>query len=305
MFLYNSLQSSVFSSSVLYLHYLFEITKFFIQPYSHHVIRVYLWQKNILHVMKTGNFVCYQKFMGNCMGRKSAKIAARKGAADKLKSQIYTKILFEVTRAVKRGGEDVESNFLLRVALNKCRKNNVPKENIQRAIKKGLGNDGDGFTDVNYEGYGPGGVAIFVETSTDNVTRTIASIRFYFSRNGGTLGNAGSLQFLFEHKSVFEVATTGINEDDFMLAMMDAGAEDIEIEDGHFIITGAKDDFGQIQAKLEELNITPEEANLERIPTTYKKIDDATFDQVMKLIEAIEADEDVLRVFHNIEVDEE
>ena len=135
------------------------------------------------------------------MGRKSAKIAARKGAQDKLKSQVYTKALFEVTRAVKRGGEDPDTNFLLRVALNKCRKNNVPKDNIQRAIKKGLGGDGDNFSDVVYEGYGPGGVAVFVETSTANVTRTVANMRFYFSRNGGTLGQTGSLQFLFDHKS--------------------------------------------------------------------------------------------------------
>ena len=129
------------------------------------------------------------------MGRKSAKIAARKGAQDKLKSQIYTKALFEVTRAVKKGGDDPETNFLLRVALNKCRKSNVPKDNIQRAIKKGLGNDGDNFQDVNYEGYGPGGIALFVETSTNNVTRTVANMRFYFSRNGGQLGNSGSGKF--------------------------------------------------------------------------------------------------------------
>ena len=129
------------------------------------------------------------------MGRKSAKIAARKGAQDKLKVKSTPKHSSEVTRAVKRGGEDPDTNFLLRVALNKCRKNNVPKDNIQRAVKKGLG-DGDNFSDVVYEGYGPGGVAVFVETSTDNVTRTVANMRFYFSRNGGTLGQTGSLQSL-------------------------------------------------------------------------------------------------------------
>ena len=222
------------------------------------------------------------------MGRKSAKIAARKGAQDKLKSQVYTKALFEVTRAVKRGGDDPDTNFLLRVALNKCRKNNVPKDNIQRAVKKGLGGDGDNFSDVVYEGYGPGGVAVFVETSTDNVTRTVANMRFYFSRNGGTLGQTGSLQFLFDHKSVFEVLQSqlteqGLDEDDFMLEMIDAGAEEVDPEDESLIITGAKEDFGSIQAKLEELNITPEEASLERIPNNRKEIDDDTFEQVMKL----------------------
>ena len=242
------------------------------------------------------------------MGRKSAKIAARKGAQDKLKSQVYTKALFEVTRAVKRGGEDPDTNFLLRVALNKCRKNNVPKDNIQRAIKKGLGGDGDNFSDVIYEGYGPGGVAVFVETSTDNVTRTVANMRFYFSRNGGTLGQTGSLQFLFDHKSVFEVLQSqlteqGLDEDDFMLEMIDAGAEEVDPEDESFIITGAKEDFGSIQAKLEELNITPEEASLERIPNNRKEIDDDTFEQVMKLIDVIEGDDDVVQVYHNMDVE--
>lgn len=242
------------------------------------------------------------------MGRKSAKIAARKGAQDKLKSQVYTKALFEVTRAVKRGGEDPDTNFLLRVALNKCRKNNVPKDNIQRAIKKGLGGDGDNFSDVVYEGYGPGGVAVFVETSTDNVTRTVANMRFYFSRNGGTLGQSGSLQFLFDHKSVFEVPQArltekGLDEDDFMLEMIDAGAEDVEPEGEDVIVTGAKEDFGSIQAKLEELGITPEEASLERIPNNRKEIDDDIFEQVMKLIDVIEEDDDVVQVYHNMDVD--
>lgn len=237
------------------------------------------------------------------MGRKSAKIAARKGAQDKLKSQVYTKALFEVTRAVKRGGEDPETNFLLRVALNKCRKNNVPKDNIQRAIKKGLGNEGDNFSDVVYEGYGPGGVAVFVETSTDNVTRTVANMRFYFSRNGGTLGQTGSLQFLFDHKAVFEVPQGDLDEDDFMLEMIDAGAEEVETEGEYFIVTAEKEDFGSIQSKLEEMGITPEEASLERIPNNQKDIDDETFEQVMKLIDAIEADDDVVQVYHNMDVD--
>lgn len=235
------------------------------------------------------------------MGRKSAKIAARKGAQDKLKSQIYTKALFEVTRAVKKGGEDPDTNFLLRVALNKCKKSNVPKDNIQRAIKKGLGNDGDNYQDVNYEGYGPGGIAIFVETSTNNVTRTVANMRFYFSRNGGQLGNSGSLQFLFDQKAVFEVLSEGLDSDEFELEMMDANVEDIEIEDDRFVLYAEKEDFGLVQSKLEEMGITPEEASLERIPTTKKEINDDILDQVMKLIDVIEEDEDVIKVFHNIE----
>ena len=235
------------------------------------------------------------------MGRKSAKIAARKGAQDRLRSQIYTKALFEVTRAVKQAGEDPETNFLLRVALSKCRKNNVPKDNIDRAIKKGLGNEGDNFSDVFYEGYGPGGVGIFVETSTDNVTRTVANMRYCFSRNGGTLGNSGSLQFLFDRKAVFEVLSEGIDEEEFTLQMIEAGAEDIEENDERFMVYAEKEDFGSVQAALEEMGITPEEASLERIPTSYKKVQGETLEQLQKLIEVLEADDDVIRVFHNIE----
>jgi YebC/PmpR family DNA-binding regulatory protein len=235
------------------------------------------------------------------MGRKSSKIAARKGAQDRLRSQIYAKALFEVTRSVKKGGEDSGTNFLLRVALNKCRKSNVPKENILRAIKKGLGNDGDNYQDVAYEGYGPGGIALFVETSTNNVARTVANMRFYFSRNNGQLGNSGSLQFLFNQKAVFEILAEGLDSDEFELEMMDAGAEDIELEDDSFVVYAEKEDFGAVQSKLEEMGITPEEASLERIPTTTKEIDEETFESVMKLIDVMEADEDVLKVYHNIE----
>ena len=235
------------------------------------------------------------------MGRKSAKIAARKGAQDKLRSQVYTKALFEVSRAVKKGGEDPETNFLLRVALGKCKKSNVPKDNIERAVKKGLGSDGDGFNDVNYEGYGPGGVALFVETSTNNVSRTIANMRYCFSRNGGNLGTPGSLQFIFDHKAVFEVLKKDHDEDEFMLELIDAGAEDIEVDEEHFIITAEKEDFGSIQSKLEELGITPEEASLERIPTTYKQLDVDTQELLFTLIDVIEEDDDVIRVFHNLE----
>lgn len=235
------------------------------------------------------------------MGRKSAKIAAKKGAADKLRSQIYTKILFEVTRAAKLGGGDPGTNFLLRVALGKCRKNNVPKDNIDRAIKKGLGGEGDGYSDVFYEGYGPGGVGIFVETSTNNVARTVANMRYHFSRNGGTLGNSGSLQFLFDRKAIFEVKKGELDEDEFMLEMIEAGAEDIELDEDLFVITAQKEDFGVIQSKLEEMGITPEEASLERIPNAYKKIDGEVQEQFLRLIDAIESDEDVIRVFHNRE----
>ncbi len=236
------------------------------------------------------------------MGRKSAKIAAKKGAADKAKSQVYTKALHDVATAVKSGGGDPDTNFLLRIALDRCRKFNVPKDNIDRAIKRGLGGDGEGYTDVTYEGYGPGGVAVFVETSTNNVTRTVANVRSYFNKTGGSLGKDGSLQFIFDRKAVFTVPKENIDEDEFTLEMIDAGAEDIETEDDMFEVTGPMESFGTIQNKLEELGTKPEEAGLQRIPNNLKAVDDdETLTQLERLIDLLESDEDVVTVYHNIE----
>jgi YebC/PmpR family DNA-binding regulatory protein len=235
------------------------------------------------------------------MGRKSAKIANKKGAADKLKSQVYTKALVDVTIAAKSGGGDPDTNFLLRIAMERCRKFNVPKDNIERAIKKGMGGDGDGYEDISYEGYGPHGVAIFVEASTNNGTRTVANVRNFFNKNGGSLGTSGSLQFIFDRKAVFAIPQGELNEDDFTMEMIDAEAEEIELEDGVFEVTGPMDAFGTIQEKLQELNITPDEAGLERIPTTYKAVNDEQYADVEKIIDLLEADDDVITVSHNME----
>lgn len=239
------------------------------------------------------------------MGRKSAKIAQKKGAADRAKSLVYTKALHDVTIAVKNGGPEVESNFLLKIALDRCKKFNVPKDNIERAIKKGTGGDGAGYDDITYEGYGPGGVAIFVEASTNNNTRTAANVRMHFNKNNGSLGTNGSLEFIFDRKAVFSVPVQGLDEDEFTLELIDAGAEDIEREEEFFEVIGPMESFGTIQNKLQELEITPEEAGLRRIPTTFKEVDDDTvMEQLEKLITGLESDEDVVTVYHNIAGDE-
>ncbi len=238
------------------------------------------------------------------MGRKSAKIANKKGAADRQKSLIYTKALSDVAKAVKSGGAEVESNFLLKIALERCKKFNVPKDNIDRAVKKGLGGDGEGYQDINYEGYGLNGVAVFIEASTNNVTRTVANIRMYFKKWGGSLGTTGSLEFMFDRKCVFSISKSLIDEDSLTLEVIDAGAEDIKVTEEFFEIIGPMDAFGTIQKKLQEINIVPEEAGLKRIPTTYKDIDDETLEAVDNLIEAIEGDEDVTAVYHNMNMDD-
>jgi YebC/PmpR family DNA-binding regulatory protein len=238
------------------------------------------------------------------MGRKWANIVNKKGAADKLRGQIYTKVLFEIQKAVKSAGADPNSNFLLKIALEKAKKNNVPRDNIEKAIKRGIGGNDDGYAEVFYEGYGPNGVGIFVETSTNNVTRTAGAVRSYFNKVGGTLGTTGSLQFVFHRKSVFEFPQGKIDVDELTMELIDVGAEDVLLEDGYITVTGEMEAFGSLTKKLQELGITPEEANLERIPLVFKKVDDETYKANMKLIELIEADGDVTKVYHNIEFDE-
>lgn len=238
------------------------------------------------------------------MGRKWNNIKEKKGDQDKIRSLMYTKCLREVTKAVKNGGEDVESNFHLRIALEKSRKYNVPKDNLDRAIKKGLGNEDEGYSDIAYEGYGPNGVAIFVEASTNNGTRTVANVRNFFNKCGGSLGTTGCLQFVFERKAVFEIVQGKLIEDDFTLDMIDVGADDVILEDGYFTVTAPMEAFGAIQSKLDQFKVAAEEAGLERVPLTYKEIDKDTFKTVMKLVDLLEGDDDVTKVYHNIRYDD-
>lgn len=238
------------------------------------------------------------------MGRKWNNIKDKKAAQDRLRSQSYTKVLHEITMAVKNGGVSPDSNFRLKLALNKAKVCNVPRDNIERAIKKGSGADANNMQEINYEGYGLDGVAIFVETTTDNVTRTIANVRNAFSKNGGAIGTQGCLQFVFDRKAVFEFAQNKIDVDELTLTLIDVGAEDVVLEDGYITVTGAMENFGAISKKLEELKITPEEAGLERVPLTTKKVSKETFEKIMKLIDMLESDDDVQKVYHNIEFDE-
>jgi YebC/PmpR family DNA-binding regulatory protein len=238
------------------------------------------------------------------MGRKWNNIKEKKGEADKQRGLLYTKALREVTKAVKHGGEEIGSNFLLRIALDRCKKYNVPKDNIDRAIKKGLGTEDEGYEDISYEGYGPNGVAVFVEASTNNVTRTVANVRNFFNKCGGSLGTTGCLQFVFERKAVFEIKQGNLVEDDFTMDMIDAGADDVVLEDGYYTVTGAMESFGTIQHKLDSLKITADEAGLERLPLMFKEVDVDTFKTVSKLVDLLEGDDDVVKVYHNIQYDD-
>ncbi len=236
------------------------------------------------------------------MGRKSAKIATRKGAADKARGQVFTRALKDVFIASKSGSGDPGTNFLLKVAVERCKKLNVPKDNIEKAIKKGQGSDGVGYEDVNYEGYGLGGIAVFVEASSNNGTRTVGNVRSYFNKCKGSLGVSGSLEFIFERKARFYIPAEGVDEDELTLNLIDAGAEEVERKEELFEVFGPVDSFGAIQEKLQEINVTPDEAALIRIPVSYKDSDDdEVIKQFDKLIGLLEEDEDVVTVYHNFE----
>lgn len=241
------------------------------------------------------------------MGRKSAKIATKKNAADRAKCMVYSKALHDVAVAIKNGSADPETNFLLKIALDRCRKFNVPKDNIDRAIKKAQGGEGADFQDITYEGYAPGGVALFIEASTDNNTRTVANVRSYFNKCEGSLGVNGSLEFIFDRKAVFIIPKEGLDEDEFTLELIDVGAEEIETnpeDENFFRVLGPMESFGDIQNKLQSMNIVPEEANLQRFPTTFKEVDDdETYEQIDKLLGLLEDDEDVVSVYHNLQED--
>lgn len=236
---------------------------------------------------------------------KWANIKHRKGAQDKKRSKIFTRLLKEVAIATKEGGPDPAANPRLRMAIQNAKKANVPKDNINKAINKGSGADGTSYEEVTFEGYAPHGVAVFVECLTDNNKRTVSNIRSYFNKYNGSLGKNGSVDYLFERKGMFILKAEGLDEEEITLELLDAGLEDIELEDGNYVITCAFEDYGTLSAKLEEMGIEAESSSLERIPTTTVKLDLEQAKSVLKLIDVIEDDDDVQNVFHNLELTEE
>ena len=239
---------------------------------------------------------------------KWANIKHRKAAQDAKRAKVWTKVLKEVTVAVKAGGADLESNPRLRLAIQNAKGANVPKDTMQRAIDKAAGAGGESYVEVTFEGYGPDGVAVFVECATDNNTRTVAAVRSYFNKYNGSLGKDGCLQFIFDRKGVFLIeqeALNGMDFDDFTLEMIDGGAEDVEMEEGLVTVTTLMEDFGNAQNKLAELEIEAKEANLERIPTTHKSLSEDNLKTFWKLIDALEDNDDVQKVYHNLEFTEE
>lgn len=236
---------------------------------------------------------------------KWSTIKRKKGALDAKRGKIFTKLIKEISLATREGGEDPAANPRLRLAIQNAKGANMPKENIERAIKKGSGADADNYFETTYEGYGPHGVPVFVECTTDNINRTVQNVRAAFNKYGGSLGTNGSLEFIFDRMGVFQILKPeGFNEDEFTLEIIDAGAEDIDFQDDYIHIECALEDFGKMQRKLEEMNIEPEVAELQRVPKNRVELKDEALQKVMKLIEVLEDDDDVQKVYHNIEIKE-
>jgi YebC/PmpR family DNA-binding regulatory protein len=239
---------------------------------------------------------------------KWSKIKRKKGATDAKRSKIFSRIIKEISVAVKEGGSgDPDFNPRLRLAVSNAKGANMPKDNVERAIKKALESGNTAFYEPTYEGYAPGGVAVFVECTTDNLNRTVSSVRAIFSKKGGSLATSGSVDFLFDRKGVFIVSLSDQDPEELELELIDGGAEDIETDDEleEITITTAFEDFGNMQKKIEDLNLELKNANLERIPlnTTELSLEDAK--KSLRLIEALEDDDDVQAVYHNLEMTDE
>ncbi|WP_295808986.1 YebC/PmpR family DNA-binding transcriptional regulator [uncultured Apibacter sp.] len=234
--------------------------------------------------------------------RKASKLARW----DKMAKQ-FSRIGKEIAIAVKAGGPNPESNPALRRCLLNAKGANMPKDNVERAIKKASGADAEQYDEITYEGYGPGGIAIFLECTTNNPTRTVANVRAIFNKFDGNLGKNGELTFLFDRKGIFTLDKSSLTMDwdSFELEMIDAGAEEIEEDDNEVIITSSFEDFGSINHKFEELGIEPKSAELQRLPNTTKSLPLEQAQTILKMLEKFEDDDDVQQVFHNMEITEE
>lgn len=237
---------------------------------------------------------------------KWSNIKHRKGKNDALKAKITTKISREITVAVKAGGTDPTGNMRLKLALQKARENNIPKDNIQRAIDKGAGaGDANNYEEITYEGYGPGGAAILVEVMTDNRNRAAADVRHAFSKRGGNLGESGSVNWMFKRKGVFVIPQEGNDEETLTLLALDAGAEDIKVEDDVFVIYTLPEDYDAVEAALAEASIVTDMAQITMVPDTNMELtgDDAV--NMQRVLDMLEDLDDVQDVYHNAIMDVE
>jgi len=237
---------------------------------------------------------------------KWANIRHRKAAQDAKRGKVYTKLAREITVAAREGGGDPETNPRLRAAIERARKFNMPKENIERAIKRGTGEiAGESYEEVTYEGYGPGGVAIIVKCLTDNRNRTASEVRHAFSKHGGNLGTSGCVSWMFERKGVITIPADKYDEDEVMMAAIESGADDVVKEEGKFIIYTEPSSLEEVRKGIADSGIEIEEAKLDLIPNTTTKVEGETAEKVLKLLMALEDLDDVQEVYSNFDMPEE
>ena len=234
--------------------------------------------------------------------RKASKMARW----DKM-AKTFSKIGKDIALAVKAGGPDQDTNPALRRCIQNAKGANMPKDNVERAIKKASGAEAENYEEITYEGYGQGGVAFFIECTTNNTTRTVANVRAIFNKFDGNLGKNGELAFVFDRKGIFYLDKSLIKMewDDFEMEMIEAGAEEIDSDDDEVVLTTAFEDFGALSHKLDDLGIEVNSAALQRIPNNTKEVTEEQFKANMKMLDRFEEDDDVQNVFHNMEITDE
>lgn len=238
---------------------------------------------------------------------KWSKIKRQKAKEDKRKAKIWARITREITVAAREGGGDPDKNPTLATAVDAAKDANMPKDNIERAIKRGTGEleDGGDYEEQTYEGYSSNGVAVFVEALTDNLNRTVADVRHVFSKMGGNLGQSGSVDYLFERKGVIKIQANGHDEMEIFDITVGAGAEDIQERNGRFVVTTPFKAFNGVRSALKEAEIEDIEANLERIPSTTVSLEDGEVAKVTGLVEALDDLDDVQNVYTTLSVEGE
>ena len=226
--------------------------------------------------------------------------AAKEKRWDKM-SKLFPKLGKAITMAAKEGGSDPDMNATLRTAINNAKGQNMPKDNIEAAIKRATSKDAEAYSEMNYEGKGPHGVLVFVECATDNPTRTVANVKSYFNKAGGSVVANGSLEFMFNRKSVFEFdALDEVDLEELELELIDAGLEEIEESEGKIYVYGEYTAFGSLSAGLEAMNIDVTKSNLQRIPTSPVEFTEEQLIDIEKMLDKIEDDDDIQQVFTNI-----
>ncbi len=236
---------------------------------------------------------------------KWSTIKRKKGATDARRGKLFTKLIKEVTVAARSGGDE-ESNPRLRTAVVNARSANMPQATVERAIRRGTGEEpGAVYEEGSYEGYGPGGVAILVETLTDNKNRTVSDVRHVFAKHGGNLAEKGAVSWMFAQKGSLEVSEEAVSEDDLMMAVMDAGAEDIQDTGEVFEVLTSLESFEAVKQALDDTGISFGQASLAWIPQNYLEVVGAEADKIIRLLEGLEDLDDVQRVFSNFDIQEE